>query len=101
MKQSALAKRRAIATEEIANQLERLTGVKVDLISGIKGDADHRNLFMLERILEAMQGSSNDVVQLEEADGEPCYTLAEILAIEGLSKTSQKALQAALDGSSE
>lgn len=101
MKQSVLGQRRAVAVEGIANQLEQLTGVKVDLVSGIKGDADHRNLFMLERILEAMRGLSDNVVQLEEADGEPCFTLAEILAIDGLSKTSQKALQAALDGSSD
>jgi hypothetical protein len=101
MIQSQLAKRRQLAIEGIAAELEKLTGAKVDLISGLRGNSEHRQLFMLERIFEAMQGQFIEVVQLEEADGEPCYTLTEILAIEGLSKTSQKALQAALDGSSD
>ena len=100
MKQAILGQRRAIAVEGIANQLERITGLQVDLTSGMKGNSEHRQLFMLERILEAMQGFSADVVQLEESDGVPCYTLEEILAVEGLSKTSQKALEAALNGSS-
>ncbi len=101
MKQTQLASRRQLAIEGIAAELEKLTGVKTDLVSGLRGNSEHRQLFMLERILEAMQGNSVSVVQLEESDGEPCYTLAEILEVEGLSKTSQKVLQAALDGSSE
>jgi len=100
MKQTQLASRRQLAIEGIAAELEALTGVKTDLVSGLRGNSEHRQLFMLERILAAMQGSSVGVVQLEEVDGEPAYTLAEILEIEGLSKTSQKVLQAALDGSS-
>jgi hypothetical protein len=100
MKQAILGQRRAIAVEGIANQLERITGLQVDLTSGLKGNSEHRQLFMLERILDAMRGFSGDVVQLQESDGEPCYTLAEILAVEGLSKTSTKALEAALNGSS-
>ena len=100
MKQSVLGQRRAVAVEGIASQLERITGLKVDLTSGMKGNSEHRQLFMLERVLAAMRAHSADVVQLEESDGEPCYTLKEILAVEGLSKTSQKALKAALNGSS-
>lgn len=96
MKQAILAKRRAIAVEGIATELERLTGLQVDLTSGIKGNSEHRQLYMLERILDAMQGIS----ELEEADSKPCYTLAEILAVEGLTKTSIKALEAAFNGSS-
>lgn len=100
MKQTQLASRRQLAIEGIAAELEKLTGAKVDLIAGLRGNSEHRQLFMLERILAVMQGSSANVIQLEEIDGEPAYTLAEILEIEGLSKTSQKVLQAALDGSS-
>jgi hypothetical protein len=100
MKQAILGQRRAVAVEGIGNELKRITGLQVDLTSGLKGNSEHRQLFMLERILAAMQGFSGDVVQLEESDGEPCYTLAEILAVEGLSKTSTKALEAALNGSS-
>ncbi len=101
MKQAILGQRRAVAVEGIGNELKRITGLQVDLTSGLKGNSEHRQLFMLERILEAMRGFSGDVVQLEELDGEPCYTLTEILAVEGLSKTSTKALEAALNGSSE
>ena len=101
MIQGQLASRRQLAIEGIAAELERFTGAKVDLIGGLRGNSEHRQLFMLERILAAMQGFSGDVVQLEESDGEPCYTLTEILAVEGLSKTSTKALEAALNGSSE
>jgi hypothetical protein len=101
MKQAILGQRRAVAVEGIGNELKRITGLQVDLTSGLKGNSEHRQLFMLERILEAMRGFSGDVVQLQESDGEPCYTLAEILAVEGLSKTSTKALEAALNGSSE
>ena len=100
MKQAILGQRRAVAVEGIGNELKRITGLQIDLTSGLKGNSEHRQLFMLERILEAMRGFSGDVVQLQESDGEPCYTLAEILAVEGLSKTSQKALEAALNGSS-
>ena len=100
MKQSVLGQRRAVAVEGIVSQLERITGLKVDLTSGMKGNSEHRQLFMLERVLAAMRAHSADVVQLEESDGEPYYTLKEILAVEGLSKTSQKALEAALNGSS-
>jgi hypothetical protein len=101
MKQAILGQRRAVAVEGIGNELKRITGLQVDLTSGLKGNSEHRQLFMLERILDAMRGFSGDVVQLQESDGEPCYTLAEILAVEGLSKTSTKALEAALNGSSE
>lgn len=101
MKQAILGQRRAVAVEGIGNELKRITGLQIDLTSGLKGNSEHRQLFMLERILEAMRGFSGDVVQLQESDGEPCYTLAEILAVEGLSKTSTKALEAALNGSSE
>lgn len=101
MKQAILGQRRAVAVEGIGNELKRITGLQIDLTSGLKGNSEHRQLFMLERILEAMRGFSGDVVQLEESDGEPCYTLTEILAVEGLSKTSTKALEAALNGSSE
>jgi hypothetical protein len=101
MKQAILGQRRAVAVEGIGNELKRITGLQVDLTSGLKGNSEHRQLFMLERILEAMRGFSGDVVQLQESDGEPCYTLAEILAVEGLSKTSTKALEAALNDSSE
>ena len=100
MKQAILGQRRAVAVEGIGNELKRITGLQVDLTSGLKGNSEHRQLFMLERILDAMRGFSGDVVQLQESDGEPCYTLAEILAVEGLSKTSIKALEAALNGSS-
>jgi|SRR5690606_21449150 hypothetical protein len=100
MKQAILGQRRAVAVEGIGNELKRITGLQVDLTSGLKGNSEHRQLFMLERILEAMRGFSGDVVQLQESDGEPCYTLAEILAVEGLSKTSTKALEAALNDSS-
>jgi len=100
MKQAILGQRRAVAVEGIGNELKRITGLQVDLTSGLKGNSEHRQLFMLERILDAMRGFSGDVVQLQESDGEPCYTLAEILAVEGLSKTSTKALEAALNGSS-
>ena len=101
MIQGQLASRRQLAIEGIAAELERFTGAKVDLIGGLRGNSEHRQLFMLERVLSAMQAYSADVVQLQESDGEPCYTLAEILEIEGLSKTSQKVLQAAFDGSSD
>lgn len=101
MKQAILGQRRAVAVEGIGNELKRITGLQIDLTSGLKGNSEHRQLFMLERILDAMRGFSGDVVQLQESDGEPCYTLAEILAVEGLSKTSTKALEAALNGSSE
>ena len=100
MIQSQLASRRQLAIEGIAAELEKLTGAKVDLVSSLRGNSEHRQLFMLERILEAIQGTSTNVVQLEEVDGEPRYTLAEILAVDGLSKTSTKALEAALNGSS-
>ena len=100
MKQAILGQRRAVAVEGIGNELKRITGLQVDLTSGLKGNSEHRQLFMLERILDAMRGFSGDVVQLQESDGEPCYTLAEILAVEGLSKTSTKALEAALNDSS-
>ncbi len=100
MKQAILGQRRAVAVEGIGNELKRITGLQIDLTSGLKGNSEHRQLFMLERILEAMRGFSGDVVQLQESDGEPCYTLAEILAVEGLSKTSTKALEAALNDSS-
>ena len=100
MKQAILGQRRAVAVEGIGNELKRITGLQIDLTSGLKGNSEHRQLFMLERILEAMRGFSGDVVQLQESDGEPCYTLAEILAVEGLSKTSTKALETALNGSS-
>lgn len=100
MKQAILGQRRAVAVEGIGNELKRITGLQIDLTSGLKGNSEHRQLFMLERILDAMRGFSGDVVQLQESDGEPCYTLAEILAVEGLSKTSTKALEAALNGSS-
>ncbi len=100
MKQAILGQRRAVAVEGIGNELKRITGLQIDLTSGLKGNSEHRQLFMLERILDAMRGFSGDVVQLQESDGEPCYTLAEILAVEGLSKTSTKALEAALNDSS-
>ncbi len=100
MKQAILGQRRAVAVEGIGNELKRITGLQIDLTSGLKGNSEHRQLFMLERILEVMRGFSGDVVQLQESDGEPCYTLAEILAVEGLSKTSTKALETALNGSS-
>jgi hypothetical protein len=74
MKQAILGQRRAVAVEGIGNELKRITGLQVDLTSGLKGNSEHRQLFMLERILEAMRGFSGDVVQLEESDGEPCYT---------------------------
>jgi hypothetical protein len=74
MKQAILGQRRAVAVEGIGNELKRITGLQVDLTSGLKGNSEHRQLFMLERILEAMQGFSGDVGQLEESDGEPCYT---------------------------
>lgn len=101
MIQGQLASRRQLAIEGISAELKRLFGSEIDLTYGLKGNSEHRQLFMLERILAAMQGYSLDVVQLDQADGEPAYTLAEILEIEGLSKTSIKVLQAALDGSSE
>lgn len=100
MIQGQLAKRRQLAIEGISVELERLFGLQVDLTHGLKGNAEHRQLFMLERIYDAIKSQSMEIIQLEESDGEPAYTLSEILEIEGLSKTSQKALQAALDGSS-
>ena len=93
MIQSQLVARRVLAIEAIGEALN------VDFAGLPKAiDSEHRQLFMLEKIAEILQ--NQEVIQFEEADGEPCYTLAEILAVEGLSKTSTKALEAALNGSS-
>ena len=89
MKRSILAARRQRVIENIAEHAERLGAGYVDLVSGIKGDAEHKQLQMLERI-EAMLANST-APQPEETG----YTLEEILAVEGLTKTSIAALQAA------
>jgi hypothetical protein len=49
MKQAILGQRRAVAVEGIGNELKRITGLQVDLTSGLKGNSEHRQLFMLER----------------------------------------------------
>lgn len=90
MKQSILAARKQRVIEAIAGHAERLGAGDVDLVSGLRGDSDHRQLQMLERI-EVMLSQSG-AAESETA----VYTLDEILAVEGLSKTSQKALEGAL-----
>ena len=89
MKRSILAARRQRVIENIAEHAERLGAGRVDLVSGIKGDAEHKQLQMLERI-EAML--ANSTAPKPEETG---YTLDEILAVDGLTKTSIAALQAA------
>ena len=101
MIQGQLASRRQLAIEGISAELKRLFGSEIDLTYGLKGNAEHRQLFMLERIHGALKEETFIEVNQQEFDGEPAYTLTEILEIEGLSKTSIKALQAALNGSSE
>jgi hypothetical protein len=89
MKLSILAARRQRAIEAIAAHAERLGAGSVDLVSGIKGDAEHKQLHMLERI-EAMLSKAG-----AEDSEQAGYTLEEILAVEGLTKTSAAALQTA------
>lgn len=90
MKRSILAARKQTVIEAIAGHAERLGAGDVDLVSGLRGDSDHRQLQMLERI-EVM------LAQAGGAESETAvYTLDEILAVDGLSKTSQKALESAL-----
>ena len=89
MKRSILAARKQKAIEAIAKHAERLGAGNVDLVSGIKGDAEHKQLLMLERIESTLAQSGG---MSQEAAG---YTLDEILAVDGLTKTSIAALQAA------
>ena len=91
MKAGILAARKQTAIEAIAKHAENLTGEKIDLVSGLRGNADHRHLIMLERIeaMLAMLGTGTETAVTG-------FTLDQILAIDGLSKTSTKAIQAAL-----
>jgi dissimilatory sulfite reductase (desulfoviridin) alpha/beta subunit len=88
MKQSVLAARRQRVIESIAAHAERLGAGTVDLTSGIKGDAEHKQLFMLERIDATLAQAGGQAV----ASG---FTLDEILAIDGLTKSSVAAIKAA------
>ena len=87
MKRSILAARQQIVIENIAVHAERLGAGEIDLISGIKGDADHKQLQMLERIDLLLANVGNTAVG---------FTLDDILQVDGLSKTSQKQLREAL-----
>jgi hypothetical protein len=87
MKQSVLAARRQRVIESIAAHAERLGAGTVDLTSGIKGDAEHKQLFMLERIDATLAQAGG-----QAASG---FTLDEILAIDGLTKSSVAAIKAA------
>ncbi len=89
MIQSQLVARRVLAIEAIG---EALNADFAGLPKAI--DSEHRQLFMLEKIAEILQNQPKTAVKSG-------YTLDEILAVEGLSKTSIKALEAALNGSSE
>lgn len=91
MKRSILAARKQTVIEAIAGHAERLGAGDVDLVSALRGDSDHRQLQMLERI-EVMLAQAGGAAESETA----VYTLDEILAVEGLSKTSIKALESAL-----
>ena len=92
MKAGILAARKQTVIEAIAAHAERLTGEKLDLVSGIKGNADHRHLFMLERIEAMLAGVGKPESSQETAVSG--LVLDDILAVEGLSKTSQKVLMA-------
>lgn len=86
MKESILAKRTSIAISSIARELERLTGDEIDLSTGIRGDARHRQLHMLERIASS----------LKEAEVRPNVTklsvILEVLAL-NLTKTSSQRIK--------
>ena len=82
MNQSILATRKAEAIETISQLLSvDFTGLPRAL------DTEHRDLFRLERIAETLKNKP------AAADG---FTLDDILAIDGLSKTSIKAIESAL-----
>jgi hypothetical protein len=87
MNHSQLATRTALAIQSISESLN------VDLAGLPRAiNTEHRHLFVLERIAESVKNQS------VESSG---FTLDEILAVDGLSKTSIKALEAALNGSSD
>lgn len=92
MKRSILAARKQTVIEAIAEHAARLGAGAVDLVSNLRGDSDHRQLQMLERIEAMLSQAGNGAVKSETA----VYTLDEILAVDGLSKTSIKALESAL-----
>lgn len=96
MKKSILAARRQRVIENIAAHAERLGAGTVDLVSGIKGDAEHKQLQMLERV-EVMLSEFGGV----ETSTDGRYSLEDILSIPGLTKTSIKAIEEAFNVSSD
>lgn len=95
MKQSVLGQRRAVAIQSIAERILNLTGDDIDLVSGLKGNSEHRQLFMLERIAEKLKTvKMPDPVELQPILLESGFDLNSLLELEGMSKTSQKVLAA-------
>lgn len=103
MKRSVLAARRQRVIENIAAHAERLGAGTVDLVSGIKGDAEHKQLQMLERVDEFLCGVGNvpTAVSVESEDTAVLYSVEDILSIPGLTKTSIKAIEEAFNVSSD
>lgn len=100
MKRSVLAARRQRVIENIAAHAERLGAGTVDLVSGIKGDAEHKQLQMLERVDEFLSGVDT-AVSVESEDTAVLYSVEDILSIPGLTKTSIKAIEEAFNVSSD
>ena len=89
MIQAQLVQRRALAIQAIGE----LLGISFEGMPKAI-NSEHGQLFTLERIAETLKNQSGKAETAVRG-----FTLDEILAVEGLSKTSQKALQAAFDGS--
>ena len=100
MKQTTLAARRQIAIESIAKHTERLGSEPIDLVTGLKGDSEHRQLAILERIDSVLAGIGAGATS-ESEDTAVRYTLDDILSIPGLTKTSEKAIKEAFNVSSD
>lgn len=101
MKSTVLAARKQIAIEAIASHAQRITGGELDLVTGLRGDVNHRQLVMLERIaafLEDVQPGET-AVSTETEDTTIRYTVEQILDIPGLTKTSIKAIEEAFNDS--
>lgn len=97
MKRSVLAARRQLVIESIAEQAERLGAEPIDLVTGLRGDSEHRQLAMLERIAVFLSGIEQAVAK----DTAVRYSLDDILSIPGLTKTSIKAIEEAFNVSSD
>ena len=86
MKYSILASRRQKAIDSIGGHAERLSGDTLDLRTGIKGNVEHRQLFMLERIAAFME-------ELQPESGDSGVSVDDILELD-ISKTSKKVIAA-------